>query len=110
MNRLGQILETKQREIEALRPEASNLVQKAKARTDFRSFRSALCRRDGEIAIIAEVKKASPSAGIIATSFDPVAIATTYEASGADALSILTDEHFFQGRLDYLSEIRGQVS
>jgi indole-3-glycerol phosphate synthase len=110
MNRLDEILETKRREIEALRPELSNLVQKAKARADFRSFRSALCRRDGELAVIAEVKKASPSAGIIATSFDPVAIAKNYETSGADALSVLTDERFFQGSLDYLSAVRAQVS
>lgn len=60
--------------------------------------------------IIAEVKKASPSRGIIRENFDPVAIAQNYEKGGASAISILTEPHFFQGNLDYLGEIRRYVS
>jgi indole-3-glycerol phosphate synthase len=60
-------------------------------------------------AIIAEVKKASPSKGIICENFDPVAIARDYEAHNAACLSILTDQHYFQGHLDYLSQIRKAV-
>ncbi len=59
--------------------------------------------------IISEVKKASPSKGIIREDFDPVAIAQAYERGGANAISILTEPHFFQGNLDYLAEIRRYV-
>ncbi len=61
-------------------------------------------------AIIAEVKKASPSKGIIRADFDPLVLAQTYAASGAAAISVLTDQKFFQGHLDYLCLIREHVT
>jgi indole-3-glycerol phosphate synthase len=64
---------------------------------------------DGGTAIIAEVKKGSPSKGIIRSDFDPLVIAGIYAENGAACLSVLTDVHFFLGRLEYLSEIRGVV-
>jgi indole-3-glycerol phosphate synthase len=73
-----------------------------------RDFRAAL-DQPGRLQVIAEVKKASPSAGVLRADFDPVAIARTYEAHGAAALSVLTDAPFFQGSLAYLSAIRAAV-
>src|SRR6267143_1739378 len=110
MNRLEEILEVKRQEIEQLRPRAAELDREARARTDFRDFRSALHRDDEVFAVIAEVKKASPSAGVIAESFDPIEIAKDYERGGANAISVLTDSQFFQGKLQDLADVRRAVS
>lgn len=74
-----------------------------------RDFVGALKARH-PMGLIAEVKKASPSAGLIRADFDPVAIARAYADNGAACISVLTDEHFFQGHLSYLERIRATVS
>jgi len=110
MNRLEEILLAKRDEIERLKPRIAELDRQAEARQDFRSFRKALEPSDEKLAVIAEVKKASPSAGVIAESFYPVQIATNYERAGANAISVLTDSKFFQGSLEHLKNVRKAVS
>jgi indole-3-glycerol phosphate synthase len=107
------IVEQKYREVAEL-PErrivASELHEAMLERGEQRDFFAALRKaRAGDIALIAEVKKASPSAGVICQDFDPIRIAQEYEAAGASCLSVLTDERFFQGSLDYLRQIRATV-
>ncbi len=113
MTILDTIVEQKRREI-ALLPErriaSGDLRDAMLERDEPRDFLAALhSPRSGEVALIAEVKKASPSAGVICQDFDPVRIAKEYEAAGASCLSVLTDEKFFQGSLDYLRQIRAAV-
>lgn len=76
-----------------------------------RDFLAALTDNDqaNQVSLIAEVKKASPSKGIIREDFAPVEIATSYARSGASCISVLTDENFFQGSLDYLRDVRAAV-
>ncbi len=109
MNRLQQILATKQTEIARILPRLAHLRTAALLRNDLRPFTAALDRGPEALGLIAEVKKASPSAGVIAADFDPVAIATQYEAAGAHAISVLTDEQYFQGHLRYLTQVRAAV-
>jgi indole-3-glycerol phosphate synthase len=114
MNILEKIAVEKRREVEALRPRAAELKRLALQRKDHRDFAAALrpvgAASPPRLALIAEVKKASPSAGVIRADFDPVAIATEYGKAGASAISVLTDEKFFQGHISFLEKIREKVS
>lgn len=109
MNKLDEIIAHKRTEVARLAPVAEKLRHAALDRNDFRSLYGALHQGPEHLAVIAEVKKASPSAGVIAESFDPVAVASAYDRGGASAISVLTDEKFFQGHLSYLSRIRAQT-
>jgi len=113
MNILDKIVEQKKREVAQLPARliaAGDLRDAMLERGERRDFLAALKNpRHGDIGLIAEVKKASPSMGVICKDFDPVRIAKEYEAAGASCLSVLTDEKFFQGSLDYLRQIRVAV-
>jgi indole-3-glycerol phosphate synthase len=113
MNILDKIVEEKKREVAKLPARiiaAGDLRDAMLEHGERRDFVAALTRPGrGDIGLIAEVKKASPSAGVICKDFDPVRIAKEYEAAGASCLSVLTDEKFFQGSLDYLRQIREAV-
>ena len=113
-NILEKIVATKRREVALLPsgPVAAHQLREAiRERGGIRDFTGALRRpRTGDIGLIAEVKKASPSAGVICADFDAVRIAQAYEAAGASCLSVLTDVEYFQGSLQYLKQIRSAVS
>jgi len=113
MSILDTIVEEKKHEVAMLPSRliaAGDLRDALLERGERRDFVAALQHpRHGDIALIAEVKKASPSAGVICQDFDPVRIAKEYEAAGASCLSVLTDEKFFQGALDHLRQIRAAV-
>ncbi|MDX2036784.1 MAG: indole-3-glycerol phosphate synthase TrpC [Isosphaeraceae bacterium] len=108
---LDQIVETKKREVAAAsaRMPLEELADQARTAPPVRDFAAALAGR-GPIRMIAEVKKASPSAGIIRADFEPISIAKTYQAHGAACLSVLTDVSYFQGHLSYLARIRAATA
>ncbi len=106
MNLLDQIIEVKKVEVQKLRAHyrLSNFRDSEFFEKPGKSFQASLSA-DKVLAVIAEVKKASPSAGVIRNDFDPVKIAHLYEDNGAAAISVLTDKTFFQGDMGYLSSI-----
>jgi len=107
---LEKIVATKRQEVESSKSTRSleSLQGELVGLPPTRDFHAALAGHS-EIRLIAEVKKASPSKGLIREDFDPVAIAQAYQAGGAAALSVLTDRDYFQGDLKYLGQIRGKV-
>jgi indole-3-glycerol phosphate synthase len=104
---LTRILDHKRTEVErqALKVPLDQLQAMIATAAPPRAFDVAL-RRPGRVALIAEVKKASPSKGVLVENFDPLALARTYAENGAAAISVLTDVRFFQGSLKYLEGIR----
>lgn len=111
-NILDKIIADKRLEVSS-RKEGTSLEQlkdRIRPLAKCRNFYKAITKPNRRgINVIAEIKKASPSAGIIREDFEPVAIAQTYKKCGADALSVLTDEKYFQGRLEYITQVRKAV-
>jgi indole-3-glycerol phosphate synthase len=113
---LARIVNSKRAAMPRVAANRDALERQAGGRTSFRDFRKALTAGVSNglskktPAVIAEVKKASPSKGVFADRFDPEAIARAYASGGAAALSVLTDEEFFQGSLDDLESARASVA
>ena len=109
---LEQILAATRRRVEETRRAADMRELERRAETHVpRGFRAALAAKGREgIAVIAELKRASPSKGLIRVSFDPVALARELESAGAACLSVLTDEQFFQGSLENLRKASASVA
>ena len=107
---LDRILQVKVRQVEATRQKVpqAELERRVAHLPPCRDFTAAL-RTASPIALIAEIKKASPSAGVIRADFDPLAIAQSYQQHGAHALSVLTEEEFFQGSLEILTRVHQHV-
>ena len=109
---LERIIQDKKAEVE--RRKSQKTIEQLKAEIAplprCRNFYKAVTRLNKRgINVIAEVKKASPSAGVIRADFEPAAIAKTYEKCGADAISVLTDEKYFQGKLEYVKLVKNAV-
>jgi indole-3-glycerol phosphate synthase len=110
-NFLEEIFSYKQEEVEQLQQhyDLKDLQDRVKKASPCHNFQQALQQSNKRPSLIAEVKKASPSRGIIRADFDPVAIAQTYQRAGATCLSVLTDTRFFQGSFENLQRIRQAV-
>lgn len=112
-NILTRIVQAKRKEVEQAKREApqEQLEATVAAAGPVRNFFTACTRPPRRLVnVIAEVKRASPSAGVIREDFDPVAVARQYDSAGADAISVLTDREFFGGSLEYLRQVRAAVA
>lgn len=108
---IGHILEKKRQEVTTLKQSTSlaKLVRSAASAPRTRGFRASLMGKS-PLAIIAELKKASPSKGLLRQDFRPAEIAIQYERAGASALSVLTERHFFLGDPEFLAQVKAHVS
>jgi len=112
-NILDRIIADKRDEVQQRRRAVSldQLKERVAGLPKCRNFYKAVTKPNRRgLNVIAEIKKASPSAGLIRADFDPVTIARTYESCGADAISVLTDEKYFQGRLEYIVQVKQAVA
>ncbi|KJJ84986.1 indole-3-glycerol phosphate synthase [Candidatus Omnitrophus magneticus] len=108
---LDKIVEKKKEEIKIAKQKMpiSILKKDVWMRATLGAFKRAI-HVEGQIKLIAEVKKSSPSKGVIVSSFNPLDIACKYQSAGASAISVLTDERFFDGKLEYMKNIKDRVT
>ena len=111
MSILAKIIEEKRREVDRSQKDLPLGALKKTAESKYiKSMFKKNVGRKGHINLIAEIKKSSPSRGVIRMDCDPVRIALTYQAAGASAISVLTDERFFDGKLEYLKMVKERVT
>ena len=103
MNILEKICQLKHKEINLLKKKFKPSQQKLKTRGFLKSI---LVKDDNNFNLIAEIKKSSPSKGLICKKFDPIQIAIDYEKAGAKCLSVLTEKNYFGGNINYISQIK----
>ncbi|MFH1665450.1 MAG: indole-3-glycerol phosphate synthase TrpC [Candidatus Omnitrophota bacterium] len=108
---LSRIIEEKRREVDKAmkRISFSDIKKKAESLYIKSMFKKNIARK-GHINLIAEIKKRSPSKGVLRVNFDPAQIAVAYQGAGASAISVVTDERFFEGRLEYLGIVKERVT
>ena len=113
-NSLDKIINLKKEKLNSLKNElnTNDLKNKIDKFDKFFDFKKSIEKNffQGKISLIAEIKKASPSAGIIIENYNPVGIASTYEKNKATCLSVLTEENFFHGSLDHINEIKKKIN
>lgn len=108
---LTKIIEEKKREVEKAQKKISLNELKSQAESAYiKSMFKRNISRKGHINLIAEIKKSSPSKGVLRVNFDPIRIALSYQSAGACAISVLTDERFFDGKLEYLKTVKTRVT
>ena len=108
---LSRIIEEKKKELEKANKDVPLSALKKEAESGYikSSFKKNISRK-GHINLIAEIKRSSPSKGVIRRDFDPVRIGLAYNAAGAGAISVLTDERFFDGKLEYIKMVKERVT
>ena len=112
VNILEQIIADKRKEVEQRKKQRpiEELKEQLSILSRCRNFYKAVTKTNKRgLNVIAEIKKASPSAGVICRDFAPVTIAKAYEKCGADAVSVMTDEKYFQGKLEYIDQVKHAV-
>ncbi|MBU1122730.1 MAG: indole-3-glycerol phosphate synthase TrpC [Candidatus Omnitrophota bacterium] len=105
---LSVIIESQKKKIEVLKKNEAELRSLAKTASTPNSFKKAI-KRDGKISLIGEVKKASPSAGVLRKDFSPTDIAKQFEKSKVNAVSVVTEEEFFLGKINYIEDIKKAI-
>ncbi|MBP7088229.1 MAG: indole-3-glycerol phosphate synthase TrpC [Candidatus Omnitrophica bacterium] len=106
---LSLIIEAKKNKVEVLKKNQQAILSLVKNAPAPISFKEAI-KRAGKVSFIAEIKQASPSSGVLRPNFSPLELAKTFQKSGVNAISVVTEEDFFLGKINYLEDIRKEVN